>query len=111
MPKGPGKGKTNNPKGRPAGVQNRTTKETKALLEQILLGQVDNIQSALESLIDKDPAKYLDACSKLFTYVLPKKTDITSGDEPLPQSLNIVVDNSATAETLKRLREDGCSSD
>ena len=81
--RGPGKGKTNNPAGKPKGSQNRTTKESKELLEQILFGQVDNIRTALESVLDSDPAKYLDSCSKLFTYVLPKKTDVTSGDEKL----------------------------
>mgnify|MGYP001592922809 CR=1 FL=1 len=70
-------------KGKPKGAVNRTTKEAKELLEQILLGQEDNIKSALEVLQKKDPARYLDSCSKLFTYVLPKKADITSGGEIL----------------------------
>jgi hypothetical protein len=81
MARGPGKGNTNNPKGRTKGSPNKTTKEARELLEQILLGQVDNIKTALEAIKIKDPAKYLDACSKLFTYVLPKKTDITSDGE------------------------------
>lgn len=72
--------------GRIAGTPNRTTKEARELLEQILLGQVDNIKTSLESLRLDSDARYLDACSKLFTYVLPKKTDITSDDKPI-QSL------------------------
>jgi len=64
--------------GRGPGTLNRTTKEAKERLEQILLGEVDNIKSALLDVKKKDPARYLDACAKLFTYVLPKKTDITS---------------------------------
>ena len=76
------KGQTGNPEGRPKGSKNRTTKEAKQLLEQILLGQVDNIQAALNKL-QKDPARFLDACAKMFTYVLPKKSDITSDDKPL----------------------------
>ncbi len=82
MPRGPGKGNTNNPNGRPAGSQNRTTKESRELLQTILYGQLDNIAAAFEALRE-EPAKYLDACSKLFTYVLPKKTDITSDDEAI----------------------------
>lgn len=109
--RGPGKGKTNNPNGRPTGSQNRTTKEAKELLEQILLGEVDNIKSALEDVKKKDPAKYLDACSKLFTYVLPKKTDVTSGDKPISSVLNVTVDSSETSETLKRLRNESNMSD
>jgi hypothetical protein len=68
-------------KRKPKGALNRTTKEAKELLEQILLGQVDNIKEALESVKESDPARYLDSCSKLFTYVLPKKADITTGGE------------------------------
>lgn len=81
--RGPGKGNTNNPDGRPLGSQNRTTKEAKELLEQILLGQIDNIKAALENIKEKDPGRYLDACSKLFSYVLPRKTDITSDGEQI----------------------------
>lgn len=91
MAKGPGKGNTNNPAGRPAGTPNKTTKEQRELLEQILLGEIKNIKEALSEVKAKDPAKYLDACSKLFTYVLPKKTDVTSaGDKIAP--ISIVID-------------------
>jgi len=69
--------------GRLSGTPNRTTKEARELLEQVLLGQVDNIKTSLESLLKDSDSKYLDACSKLFAYVLPKKTDITSGDEKI----------------------------
>jgi len=37
----------------------------------------------LNTLYEKDQSRYLDACAKLFTYVLPKKTDVTSGDEKI----------------------------
>jgi hypothetical protein len=33
------------------------------------------------------------------------KIDMTSGDKPIQTSLNILVDNSSTAETLKKLRD------
>jgi hypothetical protein len=69
--------------GRSAGTPNRTTKEAKELLEQVLLGQVDNIKTSLDSLKKESDSKYLDACSKLFTYVLPKKTDVTSDNKAL----------------------------
>jgi len=69
--------------GKPPGAQNRTTKEAKELLEQILLGQLDNIKAALETVLANDPGRYLDSCNKLFTYVLPRKTDITSDGEKI----------------------------
>ena len=52
----------------------------------------DNINDALNNLKDKDYAKYLDACSKLFTYVLPKKTDVTSdGERLIPKLPDITI--------------------
>lgn len=77
--------------GRTAGTPNRTTAQAKELLEQIMFGQIDNINEALNNLKDKDYAKYLDACSKLFTYVLPKKTDVTSDDKPILQQVAKIV--------------------
>jgi hypothetical protein len=106
--RGPGKGNTNNPDGRPLGSQNRTTKEGKELLEQILLGQIDNIKEALETIKTKDPGRYLDACSKLFSYVLPRKTDITTGDEPL-QQININVSSNDNADKLRAFVNGGKS--
>jgi hypothetical protein len=83
MAKGPGKGKTNNLNGRPKGTPNKTTQEAKKMLEQLLFGRISSINDALDNLQQEDSGKYLDAVSKLFTYVLPKKTDVTSDDKPL----------------------------
>lgn len=69
--------------GRVAGVPNRTTAEARELLEQILYGQLENIQLALSELKQKDNGKYVESCSRLFAYVLPKKSDITTGGEKI----------------------------
>ena len=69
--------------GRVAGVPNRTTAEAREMLEQILYGQLENIQTALNELKDKDKGKYIESCSRLFAYVLPKKSDITTGGEKI----------------------------
>ena len=89
--KGFEKGVSGNPNGRAKGSPNRTTKEAKELLELIMFGQLDNMNDALNKLYEKDQSRYLDACSKLFTYVLPKKTDITSDDKPLIKLPDIVI--------------------
>jgi len=92
MPKGFQKGVVTNPRGRGAGTPNRTTAQAKEMLEQIMFGQIDNINEALNSLKVKDYSRYLDACAKLFTYVLPKKTDVTSDGEKLfPQMPTVVI--------------------
>lgn len=76
-------GKTNgsfkkgHPGVKPKGAINRTTKEGRELLSNILMNQLDNANAAFDAL-KKDPSKYLDAYSKLLGYVIPKKTDITS---------------------------------
>lgn len=89
--RGPGKGKTNNPDGRPKGTPNRTTKEAKEFLEFVMFGQLENMNNALNQLYEKDQSRYLDACAKLFTYVLPKKTDITSQDDKLQIKLPDII--------------------
>ena len=96
--------------GRQPGSPNRTTKEARELLEGVLFGQIDNINDAMEELRGTDAAKYIDACSKMFSYVLPKKVDIKSDDLPIQPKITILVDTSETAETLKRLREENGSS-
>lgn len=57
------------------GIPNRTTKEAKEILQQALYKHMDKIDEALGLLYEKDPSRYLDACSKLFTYVLPKQSE------------------------------------
>mgnify|MGYP000707630192 CR=1 FL=1 len=83
MARGPGKGNTNNPAGKPKGVQNKTTREMKDLLNNIMAGQLENVNEALESVREESPAKYLDILSKFVGYVIPKKTDITTNDESI----------------------------
>jgi hypothetical protein len=77
--------------GKPKGSLNRTTKEAKEFLEKVMFGQLDNMNDALSRLYKKDPSRYLDVCSKLFTYVLPKKTDLTSGDEKIQIKLPDII--------------------
>lgn len=79
-----GKSKTG---GRKKGIVNRTTKEAREILDRILYAEIDNIAEALNEVRGKSKMEYLEMLSKLLAYSLPKKTDITSGDEKIPVQL------------------------
>jgi hypothetical protein len=100
------KGAIGNPSGRVKGVPNKTTKQAKELMEKVLFNEIDNIQKSLAKIRSNDgDVKYIDSLVKLLAYVMPKKSDITSDDEAIQGlTINVVVDDSETAETLKKLR-------
>ena len=95
------KGKTNNPKGRPVGIENRTTKEAKEFLQAILYAEFDNIQASLQRAREDNDTKYLDSLVKLLSFIMPKQTDITSGGEKLPNPTNIIVNSQDSKERLE----------
>lgn len=96
------KGESGNKDGKPKGKLNRTTEQAKALLEQILYGQIENIEDALANMKEKSDKDYVDACVKMFKYVLPEKRDLTSGGQTMT-SINVTVDSNETAQELNRL--------
>ena len=67
----------------------------------------DGIEVTNHNVINRSRLR-VDARKWILAKMNPKKygdkTDITSGNEPIKQSLNITVDTSDTAETLKKLR-------
>ena len=73
--RGPGKGNTNNPKGKPKGTPNRTTKEAKEFLKNILYAEFDNIQASLKNARNESDSKYIDLLTKLLQFVLPKQVE------------------------------------
>ena len=68
--------------GRTKDTPNKSTKITKELIESVLFSRKDDINDALD-LLKKDPAKFIEAISKLLPYVLARKTDITSDEEKI----------------------------
>ena len=92
--------------GRQKGTLNRTTREARELLEKIIYSQFDGIEDVLKEIKNDDKSKYIMALDKMLQYVLAKKTDVTTDDKPIQANLNVTVDNSETAETLKRLRDE-----
>lgn len=105
MARGPGKGKTNNPKGRTPGVPNRTTAEMKEIINTIVANQIGKVSSTLDDLRESDPDKYLNMLFKLMEFVMPKKRDVTSDDEPLRNPINIHVTDARIGAELKKLLE------
>jgi hypothetical protein len=93
--------------GRTKGTPNRTTKESTEFLQKILFGQFDDIEAVLKDIKEDDKAKYIDSLNKLLQYVMPKKTDLTSGNKELPSTLNVIVDSSGTSDELKKLISGG----
>jgi hypothetical protein len=103
---GPGKGRTNNSRGKPRGTLNRTTKEAREFLQSILYAEFDNIVDTLSKIREVDPPKYIDSIQKLLVYVMPKQTDITTGGDKLPNQMNITVTSEKAKNALLNLDED-----
>ena len=59
--------------GRAKGTPNRTTAETKELLQAIISKELDKLGGMLEQL---EPNERINAISKLLPYILPKQTEI-----------------------------------
>jgi len=88
--------------GKTSGTPNKTTKEAKEILNKILFDEIPNIKAALLAIKEKDEYKYLECLSKLFPFVIAKKTDVTSDDEALQKEVNINVISGNSAEKLKK---------
>jgi len=108
MAKGPGKGKTNNPNGRPMGKPNKTTSAIKEAYRQLIEDNLDNLTKWLKQIAASNPEKAIYILADLSEYVIPKlaRTDLTTGDEPIKQDLTIIVDNSETAKEFQRMKDE-----
>jgi hypothetical protein len=61
--------------GKQKGYTDATVQTARQRFVEICEGQNENVQSALEEVRKKDPAKYLDIMSKLAQYFVPKKVE------------------------------------
>ena len=87
--KGPGKGNTNNPNGRPKGQPNKATQEIREKLQEAISGEMKDIKKTLANSKKENPAQYLTLLEKFMGYIIPKKKDITSDDKPIQPAITI----------------------
>lgn len=91
----------------------KTTRDIKEAYSQLIQKNLDNMTEWLERIAATDPDKAIRLMAELSEYVIPKlaRTDHTTNDEPIQPFINVIIDHSETAETLKRLRENGSTTD
>lgn len=70
--KGPGKGTSNNPKGKPKGAVNRTTRELREAMTAFIDANIDKLQRDFDSLEPKDRLAFFEKAIRL---VLPPPPD------------------------------------
>ena len=63
--------------GRTKGTPNKCTAEAKALLVDLIAGQTDRIQEALDEVFECNKREYLQIMVRLLPYVMPKATEVS----------------------------------
>lgn len=84
--------------GRQKGTPNKTTAETKEMLQQVISNELNNIDDLLDKL---EPNERINAVIKLLPYIVPKQVEIHQEDKPTqlviisdyPEDLNKLLDN------------------
>jgi len=78
---------------RTKGSPNRVTAKTKSLVSELILGQTDRIQEALDEVFDCNKREYLQIMVRLLPYVMPKATEVESTETAKHQKLSWFTDN------------------
>lgn len=76
--------------GRTAGTVNKTTAETKELLQKIVSNELDNIEGMLNKL---EPKERIDAVIKLLPYIVPKQQEIAIDSKPMINGITVTIVN------------------
>ena len=65
---------------RTKGSPNRVTAKTKSLVSELILGQTDRIQEALDEVFECNKREYLQIMVRLLPYVMPKASDMSPSE-------------------------------
>lgn len=74
--------------GRTVGAVNKTTKETRELIQSIVSKQFEDIDDLLDKL---EPKERIDAIIKLLPYVVPKQSELAITEPEQPKKLIIKI--------------------
>jgi hypothetical protein len=74
--------------GRTKGAVNKTTSETKKLLQKIVSNELDNLTDLLSKL---EPKERIDAVIKLLPYIVPRQSEITTPIDEQPRKILIKI--------------------
>jgi len=78
---------------RTKGSPNRVTAKTKSLVSELILGQTDRIQEALDEMFECNKREYLQIMVRLLPYVMPKATEVESTETAKHQKLSWFTDS------------------
>lgn len=79
---------TRNINGRPKGSLNKSTSETKELIQKIISNELDKLGAMLEKL---EPKERIDAIAKLLPYILPKTSEVSITEPEPPRKILIKI--------------------
>lgn len=74
--------------GRKKGSLNRSTAETKELLQKLVSYELDNITDLLSKL---EPKERIDAIIKLLPYIVPKQSEVSISEPEPPRKILIKI--------------------
>ena len=76
--------------GRTKGTVNKTTAETKELIQKIVSNELDKITDLLEKL---EPKERIDAVIKLLPYIVAKQQEIAIDSKPMINGITVTIVN------------------
>jgi hypothetical protein len=74
--------------GRRLGSLNKTTAETKELLQKIVTKEIENLSDLLEQL---EPLERVNAIAKFLPYIVPKQSEVSLLEQEQPRKIIIKV--------------------